>query len=352
MGKFHTRIEGRDFSPTELRVIYRLVETIVAEYKKAWQGIYPVELEYQRSEMQPQFANIATPSEIVVATNFTLEVGETSGSIHFCVPYSTLEPIRDVLYSTIQGDSAEPDRRWVNLLKQQIQSAEVDLVAELATRRRHGGTAAGLQAGRLHRAGPGPDDPGQDRRRAGLRLPLRHVQQALLDQDRQAHFERPGGLDRRTSTMAAEDALPMSEEDKMAAEWAAALAESKPESGSGNEVASEVSGPAETVAPATFTNFSPTGVAGAGNDLSMILDIPVQLTVELGRTRIPIKHILQLAQGSVVELETMAGEPMDVLVNGYLIAQGEVVVVNDKFGIRLTDIVTPSERMRRLSARN
>ena len=87
----------------------------------------------------------------------------------------------------------------------------------------------------------------------------------------------------------------------------------------------------------------------AGNDINMILDIPVQLTVELGRTRIPIKNILQLAQGSVVELEALAGEPMDVLVNGYLIAQGEVVVVNDKFGIRLTDIVTPSERMRRLS---
>ena len=131
-GKFHTRIEGRDFSPTELRVIYRLVETICAEYKKAWAGIYPVELEYQRSEMQPQFANIATPSEIVVTTNFTLEIGDTSGSVHFCIPYSTLEPIRDVLYSTIQGDSAEPDRRWVNLLKQQIQSAEVNLVAELA----------------------------------------------------------------------------------------------------------------------------------------------------------------------------------------------------------------------------
>jgi len=90
-------------------------------------------------------------------------------------------------------------------------------------------------------------------------------------------------------------------------------------------------------------------VAGAGNDITMILDIPVQLTVELGRTRIPIKHILQLAQGSVVELDALAGEPMDVLVNGFLIAQGEVVVVNDKFGIRLTDIVTPSERMRRLS---
>ena len=132
IGKYHARIEGRDFSPTEQRVILRLVETIVAEYKKAWTGIYPVELEYQRSEMQPQFANIATPSEIVVSTNFTLEIGETTGSVHFCIPYSTLEPIRDVLYGTIQGDSAEPDRRWVNLLKQQIQSAEVDLVAELA----------------------------------------------------------------------------------------------------------------------------------------------------------------------------------------------------------------------------
>ena len=132
IGKYHARIEGRDFSATELRVICRLVETIVTEYKKAWAGVYPLELEYQRSEMQPQFVNIATPSEMVVATNFTLELGETTGSVHFCIPYSTLEPIRDVLYSTPQGDSSEHDRRWVNLLQQQIQSAEVDLVAELA----------------------------------------------------------------------------------------------------------------------------------------------------------------------------------------------------------------------------
>ena len=132
IGKFHTRIEGRDFSATEQRVILRLVEVITQEYLKAWKGIYPLELEYQRSEMQPQFANIATPSEIVVSTSFTLEIGETSGTVYFCIPYSTLEPIRDVLYSTTQGDSSEPDRRWVNLLKHQIQSAEVELVAELA----------------------------------------------------------------------------------------------------------------------------------------------------------------------------------------------------------------------------
>jgi flagellar motor switch protein FliM len=133
VGKFHTRIEGRDFSATEQRVIERLVDCIITEYRNAWKGIYPLELDYQRSEMQPQFANIATPSEIVVASSFTLEIGETSGTIHFCIPYSTLEPIRDVLYSSIQGDSAEPDRRWVNLLKEQIQSAEVDLIAELGT---------------------------------------------------------------------------------------------------------------------------------------------------------------------------------------------------------------------------
>ncbi|HET7863206.1 MAG TPA: flagellar motor switch protein FliM [Burkholderiaceae bacterium] len=131
-GKFHTRIEGRDFSPTEQRVISRLVDTITTQYKKAWQGIYPLDLEYQRSEMQPQFATIAAPGEIVVTSSFTLEVGETTGTIHFCIPYATLEPIRDVLYSAVQGDSVEPDRRWVKLLAHQIQAAQVELVAQLA----------------------------------------------------------------------------------------------------------------------------------------------------------------------------------------------------------------------------
>jgi flagellar motor switch protein FliN/FliY len=133
------------------------------------------------------------------------------------------------------------------------------------------------------------------------------------------------------------------DQDRMAAEWAAAL----------DDKQAAPAGAGASVKAAQFTNFGASGAAGSGSggsgDMNLILDIPVQLTVELGRTRIPIKHILQLAQGSVVELESLAGEPMDVLVNGFLIAQGEVVVVNDKFGIRLTDIVTPSERLRRLS---
>ena len=105
----------------------------------------------------------------------------------------------------------------------------------------------------------------------------------------------------------------------------------------------------QTASAAVFQDFGTKNVRpDTPNDIDFILDIPVQLTVELGRTKIAIKNLLQLAQGSVVELDGLAGEPMDVLVNGCLIAQGEVVVVNDKFGIRLTDIITPSERLRKL----
>jgi flagellar motor switch protein FliN/FliY len=126
--------------------------------------------------------------------------------------------------------------------------------------------------------------------------------------------------------------------------WGAAIAEQA----AAEAAALEKQPPAATTA--VFQDFSNKGVrTDTPNDIDFILDIPVQLTVELGRTKIAIKNLLQLAQGSVVELDGMAGEPMDVLVNGCLIAQGEVVVVNDKFGIRLTDIITPSERIRKLN---
>ena len=126
-------------------------------------------------------------------------------------------------------------------------------------------------------------------------------------------------------------------------DWGAAIAE---------QAEAEAAAAAKTQQQAAANVFKDltTGVKGeTHNDIDFILDIPVQLTVELGRTKIAIKNLLQLAQGSVVELDGMAGEPMDVLVTGCLIAQGEVVVVNDKFGIRLTDIITPSERIRKLN---
>ena len=141
--------------------------------------------------------------------------------------------------------------------------------------------------------------------------------------------------------MATDDNKPV-EDDPMAA-WAEALDEQKggdanTETGQGGPLSGEAVRP-----------FSSAGAETPMTDIDRVLDIPVQLSVELGRTKVPIKYILQLGQGSVVELDALAGEPMDVLVNGYLIAQGEVVVVNDKFGIRLTDVVTPSERLKRVS---
>ncbi|ORM68297.1 flagellar motor switch protein FliN [Pantoea rwandensis] len=98
-----------------------------------------------------------------------------------------------------------------------------------------------------------------------------------------------------------------------------------------------------------FKSFDSNGASGSLQDIDLIMDIPVKLTVELGRTKMTIKELLRLTQGSVVSLDGLAGEPLDILINGYLIAQGEVVVVNDKYGVRITDIITPSERMRRLS---
>jgi len=134
------------------------------------------------------------------------------------------------------------------------------------------------------------------------------------------------------------------DQDNIDDDWGAAIAE---------QAAAEAAALAsqQQAAPAAvFQDFSNRGPRpDTPNDIDFILDIPVQLTVELGRTKIAIKNLLQLAQGSVVELDGLAGEPMDVLVNGCLIAQGEVVVVNDKFGIRLTDIITPSERIRKLN---
>ena len=131
-GKQHFRIEGRDFSPTEQRIIQRMMEVTLAEFTKAWGGLYKFQFQHQRSEMHTQFANVASPGEIVVAVTLNVEIGDSGGEIHMCFPYSSLEPIRDVLYSSLQADGQEPDRRWVRQLTKQVQAAEVELAAELA----------------------------------------------------------------------------------------------------------------------------------------------------------------------------------------------------------------------------
>ena len=134
-GRFHTRVEGRDFTQTEQRIILRILDIVFEAYTKSWEPVYPVEFEYIRSEMNTQFANIATPNEVVVSSTFTVELGSVSGQIHFCMPYSMIEPIRDALTSSLQGEALEVDKRWIRLMTQQIQVAEVELVATLGTGR-------------------------------------------------------------------------------------------------------------------------------------------------------------------------------------------------------------------------
>ncbi|MDP1559130.1 MAG: flagellar motor switch protein FliM [Nitrosomonas sp.] len=130
-GRFHARVEGRDFTQTEQRMIQRLLDVVFEDYEKAWKAVYPVEFEYIRSEMNPQFATIATPNEVVVTVTFELEIGDSGGEFHICIPYAMIEPIRDKLYSSLQGDHMDVDKRWVRLLSKQIQIAEVELVANL-----------------------------------------------------------------------------------------------------------------------------------------------------------------------------------------------------------------------------
>ncbi|MEF8713843.1 MAG: flagellar motor switch protein FliM [Accumulibacter sp.] len=132
-GRFHTRVEGRDFTATEQRIIQGLLRVVFSEYGRSWKPVYDLTFEYIRSEMNSQFANIATPSEIVIATTFSLEFGGSNADMHICFPYSMIEPIRDLLYSSMQSDQLSTDRRWIIMLRKQLKNAEVEITAQLAT---------------------------------------------------------------------------------------------------------------------------------------------------------------------------------------------------------------------------
>lgn len=130
-GRFHTRVEGRDFTPTEHRIIQRMLGVVFEDYEKAWAQVHPLKFEFIRSEMNTQFANIATPNEVIVATTFNIEFGASGGEFHVCMPYAMIEPIRDLLYNSLNGETLEGDKRWVRMLSRQIKNVEIELVANL-----------------------------------------------------------------------------------------------------------------------------------------------------------------------------------------------------------------------------
>lgn len=146
-GRFNFRAEGREFTQTEQRISRRVLDIVFDSYGKSWESVYPLEFEFIRAEMQTQFANIATPNEVVVVTSLTITVGVVSAQMHICTPYAMVEPIRDVLASTMQSETMEVDERWVKMLSQQVQNAIVELVAQLGTTRLRIGDITRLKAG-------------------------------------------------------------------------------------------------------------------------------------------------------------------------------------------------------------
>ena len=321
-GRFPTKVEGREFTHTEQRVINRMLKLALEGYSDAWKAINPLEVEYVRSEMQVKFTNITTsPNDIVVNTPFHVEIGNLTGEFNICLPFSMIEPLRELLVNPPLENSRNEDQNWRDNLVRQVQHSQLELVANFAD--------ISLRLSQILKLKPGDV------------LPIEKPDRII------AHVDGVPVLTSQYGTLNGQYALRIehlinpnnpADDNNGAMDdlWAEALSEQKSTSG-------------KSAADAVFQQFGGGDVSGTLQDIDLIMDIPVKLTVELGRTRMTIKELLRLTQGSVVALDGLAGEPLDILINGYLIAQGEVVVVADKYGVRITDIITPSERMRRLS---
>jgi len=131
-GRYEAPAGNRDFSITEQRVILRLLDMVMDEYRESWRPVHTMNLEYVRSESDPRFAGVATLSDIVVVSTLRIEIGSRGGNLHICIPYSSIEPMREVFYANVDGERAQPDQRWAQLLQNQVQAAEVDMVVQLS----------------------------------------------------------------------------------------------------------------------------------------------------------------------------------------------------------------------------
>ena len=330
----HAKIEGREFTPTELRVVRMVLDQAFVDLKEAWQAVHDVQFEYVNSEVNPALANIVSPSEVVVVSTFHIELDGGGGDLHVTFPYSMIEPLREVLDSGVQSDVDEHDERWVRALREEITGVKVPLSATVVKTQLKLKDLLSMQAGDV--------------------IPVEMPDHMVLCANGVPTFKSKLGAVKGNSEMA-EDKQPdeiSAEEQALADEWAAALDEAG-DAGQDDIDAMLAQSNAEPRMPMEEFN-SPARADGDDFDpgdspnLDVILDIPVTISMEVGNTDITIRNLLQLNQGSVVELDRLAGEPLDVKVNGTLIAHGEVVVVNEKFGIRLTDVISPSERIKKL----
>jgi flagellar motor switch protein FliM len=130
-GRFYAKIEGREFTPTEMRVIRMLLQSVFKDLKEAWTPVMNLDFEYVNSEVNPQFANIVSPSEIVVVCKFHVELERGGGDIHVTLPYAMIEPMRELLMAGVASDRVEVDERWTNMLREEMKEARVEMACEL-----------------------------------------------------------------------------------------------------------------------------------------------------------------------------------------------------------------------------
>ena len=326
-GRYHTRVEGRDFTTTEQRIIQRLLNLTLESYGKSWDPVYPIEFEYVRSEMHTKFASITGSNEVVVVSSFHIEFGATGGDLNICLPYSMIEPVRDLLTRPLQETALEEvDQRWAQQLSRQVRSADIDVVAEFARipssirelmRLKVGdvlpvdvpqtiiasvdgvplmecgyGVFNGQYALRVHNMFTHDSDSNEaptmtDKNEPGTgSSPADDWADALAEQSRANPPTQADGL------------KPQEPQD----DWAAAMAEQTAAAPAAAAAPAPAPPPAPAqpaAQPAAQSVFKPLSgtTTGAGTDIDLIMDVPVQLTVELGRTRLTIKNLLQLGQG-------------------------------------------------------
>lgn len=146
-GRFHTKVEGRDFTPTELRVVHLLLEIVFKDLQSSWQPLLDIEFDYVSSEVNPQFANIVSPSEVVVVTSFNVDLESSGGDFYICMPYSMLEPIRDLLDAGVQSDRGERDERWERAMREEVMRASVEISSVFGEATLPLRALAGLQVG-------------------------------------------------------------------------------------------------------------------------------------------------------------------------------------------------------------
>ncbi len=293
-GRVPDGLEGREFSAIELQTLQRVGARILGDLAEAWAPVQKLECAFVRLESNPAYLMITGPSEAVVAVEIGCDLGAGAAPLVLALPYAMLEPLRERLgapqAAPVSGGS---DREWLAAISGAVRHAQVDVSAELGRHEISARELLQLGVGDVVPLDVRGDDP------VALRVDGIHIMTGLAGVSRGQNAVRVVGARARRVTMA------------------------------------------EQLSPQASSE-------GERASLDLILDVPLAVSVELGRVRMTVRELLALGAGSVIELAKAAGEPLDVLINGRPVARGEAVMVNEKFGVRLTEIVSPTERVERL----